>query len=100
MIRAKTNLKFRRIYSRKVDKTAGVIYDQIGKLTGFYVSKQYPDKLRKVKFYDSDTKRAFIFLTNNTEITAVQVALLYKNRCQVELFFKCIKQHLKIKYYE
>ncbi len=97
VIRAKTNLKFRRIYSRKVDKTAGVIYDQIGKLTGFYVSKQYPDKLRKVKFYDSDTKRAFIYLTNNMEITAEQVALLYKNRWQVELFFKWIKQHLKIK---
>lgn len=97
VIRAKINLKFRRIYSRKVDKTAGVIYDQIGKLTGFYVSKQYPDKLRKVKFYDPDTKRTFIFLTNNMEITAVQVALLYKNRWQVELFFKWIKQHLKIK---
>ena len=97
VIRAKINLNFRRIYSRKTDKTTGVIYDQIGKLTGFYVCKQYPDKLRRVKFYDSETKRIFIFLTNNMEITAEQVALLYKNRWQVELFFKWIKQHLKIK---
>ena len=97
VIRAKSNLKFRRIYSNKVDKSTGVIYDQIGKLTGFYVSKQYPDKLRRVKFYDTENERAFIFLTNNMEITAEQVALLYKNRWQVELFFKWIKQHLKIK---
>lgn len=97
VIRAKSNLKFRRIYSNKVDKSTGVIYDQIGKLTGFYVSKQYPDKLRRVKFYDTENERTFIFLTNNMEITAEQVALLYKNRWQVELFFKWIKQHLKIK---
>ena len=97
VIRAKSNLKFRRMYSNKVDKSTGVICDQIGKLTGFYVSKQYPDKLRRVKFYDTETERTFVFLTNNTEITAEQVALLYKNRWQVELFFKWIKQHLKIK---
>jgi transposase len=66
-------------------------------LTGFYVSKQYPDKLRRVKFYDTETERIFVFLTNNMEITAEQVALLYKKRWQVELFFKWIKQHLKIK---
>ena len=97
VIRAKSNLKFRRMYSNKVDKSTGVICDQIGKLTGFYVSKQYPDKLRRVKFYDTKTERTFVFLTNNMEITAEQVALLYKNRWQVELFFKWIKQHLKIK---
>lgn len=97
VIRAKSNLKFRRMYSNKVDKSTGVICDQIGKLTGFYVSKQYPDKLRRVKFYDTETERTFVFLTNNMEITAEQVALLYKNRWQVELFFKWIKQHLKIK---
>ena len=66
-------------------------------MTGFYVSKQYPDKLRSVKFYDTETERIFVFLTNNMEITAEQVALLYKKRWQVELFFKWIKQHLKIK---
>ncbi len=97
VIRAKSNLKFRRMYSNKVDKSTGVICDQIGRLTGFYVSKQYPDKLRRVKFYDTETKRIFVFLTNNMDITAEQVALLYKNRWQIELFFKWIKQHLKIK---
>lgn len=97
VIRAKSNLKFKRMYSNKVDKTTGVICDQIGKLTGFYVSKQYPDKLRRVKFYDVETDRVFVFLTNNMDITAEQVALLYKNRWQIELFFKWIKQHLKIK---
>ena len=97
VIRAKSNLKFNRMYSNKVDKTTGVQCDQVGKLSGFYVSKQYPDKLRRVKFYDEETKRTFIFLSNNFELSAVQIALLYKNRWQVELFFKWIKQHLKIK---
>jgi hypothetical protein len=97
VIRGKSNLKFKRIYSRKIDKTTGVEYDQIGKLTGFYVSKEYPEKLRRVKFYDDETKRTFVFLTNNFDLTAEQVALLYKNRWQIELFFKWIKQHLKIK---
>ena len=64
---------------------------------GFYVSKNYPEKLRRVKFYDHETKRTFVFLTNNMELSAVHIALLYKNRWQVELFFKWIKQHLKIK---
>lgn len=97
VIRAKSNLKFNRMYSRKHDKSSGVKSDQIGKLTGFYVSKEYPDKLRKVKFYDQETDRTFIFLTNNFELHAEQIAFLYKNRWQVELFFKWIKQHLKIK---
>ena len=85
------------MYSNKVNKTTGVRSDHIGKLTGFYVSKQYPEKLRKVKFYDQENKRDFVFLTNNMELTAEQIALLYKNRWKVELFFKWIKQHLKIK---
>ena len=97
VVRAKSNLKFNRMYSRKHDKSTGVKSDQIGKLSGFYVSKQYPQKLRKIKFYDQETDRTFVFLTNNFEITAEQVAFLYKNRWQVELFFKWIKQHLKIK---
>jgi len=97
VVRAKSNLQFRRIYSRKVDKTTGVQSDQIGKLTGFYVSKDYPDKLRRVKYYDSEMKRTFVFLTNNMSLTAQEITLLYKNRWQVELFFKWIKQHLKIK---
>jgi hypothetical protein len=97
VIRGKTNLKFKRIYSRKVDKASGVMYDQIGKLSGLYVLKHYPEKLRKVKFYDEETGQTFVFLTNNFDLTAEQIALLYKNRWQVELFFKWIKQHLKIK---
>jgi hypothetical protein len=97
VVRAKSNLKFRRMYSNKVDKNTGVLCDQTGKLTGFYVSKDYPDKIRRVKFYDEETKRTFIYLTNNMELLATEIALLYKNRWQVELFFKWIKQHLKIK---
>jgi FOG: Transposase and inactivated derivatives len=97
VIRAKSNLKFKRMYSNAVNKTTGVQSDQIGKLTGFYVLKQYPDKLRRVTYYDKETNRTFIFLTNNLELSAEQIALLYKNRWQVELFFKWIKQHLKIK---
>ena len=97
VVRAKSNLKFRRMYSNKVDKSTGVLCDQLGKLTGFYVSKEYPEKLRRVKFYDQQTHRTFVFLTNNMELSAPEIALLYKNRWQVELFFKWIKQNLKIK---
>lgn len=97
VVRAKSNLKFRRMYSKKTDRSTGVLCDQLGKLTGFYVSKDYPDKLRRVKFHDQETGRTFVFLTNNNELSALEIALLYKNRWQVELFFKWIKQHLKIK---
>lgn len=97
VIRAKSTLKYQRMYSNKIDKSTGVLCDQVGKLTGFYTLKDYPEKLRRVKFYDEETGRTFVFLTNNMEITAQQVALLYKNRWQIELFFKWIKQHLKIK---
>jgi len=78
VIQGKSNLKFNRIYSLKVDKTGDVKYDQIGKLSGFYVSQDYPEKLRRVKFFDKETNRTFIFLTNNFDLTANQVALLYK----------------------
>jgi len=97
VIRAKSSLKYRRMYSNEIDKSTGVLCDQIGKLTGFYTLKDYPEKLRRVKFHDEETGKTFVFLTNNMEITASQVALLYKNRWQIELFFKWIKQHLKIK---
>jgi len=97
VIRAKSSLKYRRIYSGKVDKSTGVLCDQTGRLTGFYTGKDYPEKLRRVKYYDKESERTFVFLTNNMEITPAQVALLYKNRWQIELFFKWIKQHLKIK---
>lgn len=95
--RAKTNMKCRRIYSAKVDKTTGVIYDQTIKLVNSYAVKLYPEKLRRVKYFDKETNKTFIFLTNNFEITALQVALLYKHRWKIELFFKWVKQHLKIK---
>jgi hypothetical protein len=97
VIRAKSSLKYRRIYSAKVDKSTGVLCDQTGRLTGFYTAKDYPEKLRRVKYYDKESDRTFVFLTNNMEVTALQVTLLYKNRWQIELFFKWIKQHLKIK---
>jgi hypothetical protein len=95
--RAKTNLRFKRMYSNKVETKSGVLSDQIGRLEGFYTLKDYPDKLRRIKYYDDETKRSFLFLTNNFDLKAQEIALLYKYRWKVELFFKWIKQHLKIK---
>jgi hypothetical protein len=95
--RAKTNMKCRRIYSAKVDKTTGVLYDQTTQLVNFYASKEYLEKLRRVKYFDKETNKQFIFLTNNFELPALQIALLYKYRWKIELFFKWIKQHLKVK---
>jgi hypothetical protein len=97
VVRAKKNLKFRRVYSNKVDKSTGVKCDQIGLFTGYYQAKDYPDKVRRIKYYDEETDKEFVFLTNNFELSALEVALLYKQRWQVELFFKWIKQHLKVK---
>lgn len=95
--RAKSNTQFNRMYSRKVDKENGVRYDQIGKLEGYYQLKDYPKKLRMIKYYDAETDKTFVFLTNNFELAATDIALLYKYRWKIELFFKWIKQHLKIK---
>ena len=97
IIRAKQNLKFRRIYSSKVDKSTGLICDQTVKLTGFYQKKDYPDKLRRIKYFDSENQKTYVFLTNNFHIPAMTVAMLYKHRWKIELFFKWIKQHLRIK---
>jgi hypothetical protein len=97
LIRAKSNLQCRRIYSHPVDRTTGLIYDQTIMLTGFYQSKDYPEKLRRVKYYDAETDLTFVFLTNNFNLPALTVAQLYRSRWQVELFFKWIKQHLRIK---
>ena len=95
--RAKSNLQCRRLYSHPVDKTLGLRYDQTILLTGFYSSRGYPDKLRRIKYYDSKTEKTFIFLTNNFVLPAMTIAELYRCRWQVELFFKWIKQHLRIK---
>jgi hypothetical protein len=97
VVRAKDNLQFRRLYSNKVNKNNGVLLDQIGKLTGFYVSKDYPEKLRLIKFYDKETDNELMFLSNNMDLMAEEIAQLYKYRWKVELFFKWIKQHLKIR---
>lgn len=97
VIRAKTNLAFRRIYSNKIDKSTGLRCDQVIKLTGVKSQKAYPDKLRRIKYYDVEKAKTYIFLTNNFEVDALTIAALYKNRWQIELFFKWIKQHLKIK---
>jgi hypothetical protein len=95
--RAKSNFRFQRMYSMKAKKDAGIVCDQIGKLEGFYALKNYPDKIRRIKYFDQETQRTFIFITNNFALEAEEIALLYKYRWKVELFFKWIKQHLKVK---
>jgi hypothetical protein len=97
IIRSKVNTKFRRLYSRTIDKGSGLRCDQTIVLSGINTSKQYPDKLRRVGFFDDKTDRRFSFLTNNFIVPALVVAELYRCRWQVELFFKWIKQHLRIK---
>jgi Domain of unknown function (DUF4372)/Transposase DDE domain len=97
IIRAKDNLNFSRISSTKPDKHNGILCDQIIRLNNYYASKDYPERLRRIKFYDSDNNRVLIFITNNFELKAVDIAQLYKHRWKIELFFKWIKQHLKIK---
>lgn len=95
--RAKKNLKFKRLYSAKVDKTTGLKCDQTITLKGFYTSQDYPKKLRRIKYYDEETDNTLIFLTNNFELKTMEIAMLYKHRWFIETFFKWIKQHLKIK---
>ena len=95
--RAKSNLKYRRLYSHKVDRKTGVICDQTILLTGFYVAKDYPGKLRRVKYHDAETDKTLVFLTNNFTLPPLVIAELYRCRWQVELFFKWIKQNLRIK---
>ncbi|SFB27932.1 transposase, IS4 family [Collimonas sp. OK607] len=95
--RTKSNMNARRVYSTATDRTAGVICDQTIAMSGFYVSKDYPEHLRRIRFKDPESGKSLIFLTNNTALPPLTIAALYKNRWQVELFFKWIKQHLRIK---
>lgn len=97
IIRAKRNISFRRIYSRDVNKAVGLKCDQTIKLTGKDTASYYPDQLRRIKFFDASKPKTYIFLTNNFELDALTICTLYKNRWQIELFFKWIKQHLEIK---
>lgn len=97
VIRAKSNLRCRRVYSHQIDRSTGLICDQSVMLTGFYQCKDYPDKLRRVKYHDAATNKTLVFLTNNFSLPAMTIADLYRSRWQVELFFKWIKQNLRIK---
>ena len=95
--RAKSNLKIQRRYSHPVDRTTGLICDQAVVLTGFYSHKGYEAQLRRIKFNDPQTAKRLVFLTNNFALSALTITQLYRMRWQVELFFKWIKQHLRIK---
>ena len=95
--RAKSNLSAHRVYSRTVDKGTGLICDQTIALDGFYAAKDYPDHLRRVRFKGPDSGKRLAFLSNHFDLPALTVCALYKSRWQVELFFKWIKQHLRMK---
>lgn len=97
LIRAKSNMRCRRIYSHPADRESGLICDQSVMLTGFYQEKYYPEKLRRIKYYDAENKQTLVFLTNNFTLPALTITKLYRCRWQVEIFFKWIKQNLRIK---
>lgn len=97
VIRAKSNFQFRRIYSHPIDKDTGLKCDQTIALTGPHTSKDYPEKLRRIKYHDAQTNKTLVFLTNSFTLPALTIAQLYRCRWQIELFFKWIKQNLRIK---
>ena len=97
LTRAKKNFNFKRLYSHDVDKDTGIQCDQTIALMGFYSKKDYPKKLRRIRLLDPETRKRLIFLTNNFKLPAKTITDLYRCRWQVELFFKWIKQHLRIK---
>jgi len=97
VIRARANTRMRRLYSHPVDKATGLVCDQTIVLNGKRSCDAYPDKLRRVRYYDAQTQKNLVFLTNNFTLPALSIAQLYRCRWQVELFFKWIKQHLRIK---
>jgi hypothetical protein len=97
VIRAKDNFNFKRISSTETDKSKGVIADQQVSLYGFYSSQDYPGNLRRIRYRDLESNQSYVFLTNNHHLPALTIAALYKERWKIELFFKWIKQHLRIK---
>ncbi len=97
VIRAKSNINFKRIYSHPVDRTTGVLCDQTISLTGFYPSRGYPDTLRRIKYHDLQRDKHLVFITNNFRLQTLLITKIFKERWQIELFFKWIKQHLRIK---
>lgn len=97
VVRAKKSLRYCRLHSQPIDPATGLRSDQVISLQAFYAAKKYPDKLRRVRFYDAEHRRALVFLTNHFGLPALRVAQLYQQRWQVELFFRWIKQHLRIK---
>ena len=97
VIRAKRNFNFRRLYSHAIDKSTGIQCDQTIVPQNFYAQKNYPEKLRRIRYLDVNTNKRLVFLTNNFTLPAKTIAELYRCRWQVELFFKWIKQHLRIK---
>jgi hypothetical protein len=97
VIRAKRSLRYNRLHSLAVDDSTGIRSDQIITVSVFYSRQGYPERLRRVRFFDVETERFFVYLTHNFVLPALTIAPLYKSRWQVELFFKWIKQHLRIK---
>ncbi len=97
--RAKSPMDARRVYSAATDRSTGVMSDQRVMLNGHYSAKKYPEHLRRIRFKDPESGKTLVFLTNNTALPALTIAALYKSRWQVELFFKWIKQHLRIKHF-
>jgi transposase len=95
--RAKSNLDAHRQYYASTDRCTGIIFDQTIALDGFYIQKDYPQSLRRIRFKDPETGKTLVFLTNNFTLPSPTICALYKSRWQVELFFKWIKQHLRIK---
>ncbi len=95
--RAKSNFRFQRLYSQGIDKSTGLQCDQTISLVGYYAKKDYPERLRRIRFYDAQQGKRLVFLTNNFNLPALTITELYQRRWQIELFFKWIKQHLRIK---
>jgi hypothetical protein len=94
---AKQNFAFKRVYSNPVNKKRGIMCDQLVNFAGYYANKDYSDKIRRIKYHDAEKAKTFTFLTNNRKLAAMTIANLYKERWKVELFFRWMKQHLRIK---